>query len=142
LKSRDRDIRAEKRHKKKQADGEVHVRAPEEASAAQVFLPADLLDFNTGPLGLCWVDVISDSMGGTLNLGDKVAVDLTDRSAHQGGVFLICDLGKTKTFARLHWASETQVELLSDNPHIPPITRDPAQFEVLGRVVLRISRVG
>jgi phage repressor protein C with HTH and peptisase S24 domain len=92
-----------------------------------------------------WFEVRGDSMEPTLNGGDWVGVNTTDRALGQGGVFAIRDGNGeilVKRLRRLRGEQSALVEIVSDNPRQGNDVEALDAIIVFGRIVARISRVG
>lgn len=91
-----------------------------------------------------WVlEVIGDSMAPTLNSGDRVLVDTTQKSLTPDGIFVIDD-GEGPMVKRLQRdleAETARVYVISDNPAHRTFALSLDRFRVVGRVCGKISRL-
>ncbi|MYL22520.1 hypothetical protein GLV89_01715 [Halomonas alkaliantarctica] len=89
------------------------------------------------------VKVRGDSMLGTLDDGDWVLVDRTNRDPRQEGVFLLLVSGERR-IKRVQRLAGGALYLISDNDHYQPEMIKPQDMhdvEILGRCEIRIGRV-
>lgn len=86
------------------------------------------------------VTAAGDSMADTIEHGDKVLVNKSDRSPSPPGVFALWD-GVATVVKRLEivpGSTPPKVRVISDNPHYPAYERAPDEIQIIGRVVARI----
>lgn len=84
-----------------------------------------------------------DSMAGTLDDGDWVLVDRSNRDVRQEGVFLLLVSGERR-IKRVQRLAGGALYLISDNAHYQPEMIRPEELqdvEILGRCEVRIGRV-
>ena len=114
------------------------------------WLPDEIRTINNLQLTLsnssrvCWHLVAGDSMKGTIDGGDWVAIDLFDKGVGQGGVFALRDCTGEVIVKRVRWArgSDPQkIELISDNPKQGSEIEFLSKIEIIGRVIGRTTRV-
>lgn len=93
-----------------------------------------------------WLSVVGDSMSGTLESGDWVGVDTSDRLIGQGGVFALRDKTTSeilvKRLRRVRGSDPVKIEIISDNPKQGNEIELAELIHVIGRVVARLGRVG
>lgn len=107
-------------------------------------LPADYLrDLGIRPSRAFVVEVKGDSMSPTLESGDRVMVDMGDRAPSPPGVFALWDgLGLVvKRLDPILDGDEPRVAIISDNPKHRAYERTMDEINIVGRVVLRASRM-
>ena len=119
----------------------------EDAILGEILLPGYLQrELSNAPSGrIHWVRVRGDSMEPTLKAGDHVAVDTTDTSIAQGGMFVARNGDGeiiVKRFFRIPKSDPAMIEVRSDNPMEPTRTVDSDWISIIGRVVAKIARIG
>lgn len=88
--------------------------------------PSDRLKLVTG---------IGDSMYPTLNWGDMILIDTTDKQlARQDGVYWI-DIYGAAGLKRLRNVGKGRVLVISDNPNVPDMEVDAADLRIQGRAI-------
>jgi phage repressor protein C with HTH and peptisase S24 domain len=96
------------------------------------------------PSRICWHLVAGDSMKGTIDGGDWVAIDMFDKGVGQGGVFALRDCTGEVIVKRVRWVRGShpqKIELISDNPKQGSETEFLSKIEIIGRVIGRTTRV-
>lgn len=92
-----------------------------------------------GVLGheLAVIEVIGDSMGDTLNSGDRILVDMSDRNPARPGVFVIWDSDATvvKRLEKIPASDPAKLVLISDNKNHRAYEVPAELVTVVGRVV-------
>ena len=95
-----------------------------------------LKEFNANISSCSMVKVKGDSMYPTLNTGDKILVDTSQKDIIDGKIYIIRieDMLKVK---RLHKLIRGRIEVISDNKEYGKETLEPEKdnFEVCGRVL-------
>jgi transcriptional regulator with XRE-family HTH domain len=89
------------------------------------------------------VEVIGDSMVPALASGEKVMVNIEDRTPSPPGVFVVWD-GMGMVIKRIEYlpgAEPPRVRISSDNPRYVPYERALEEAHILGRIVGRWARV-
>lgn len=119
----------------------------EDAVLGEILLPGYLQrELSAAPAGrIHWIRVRGDSMEPTLKGGDHIAVDTTDASIAQGGMFVARNGDGeiiVKRFFRIPKTDPAQIEIRSDNPLEPTRTVDADWITIIGRVVAKIARIG
>lgn len=120
----------------------------EDAVMGEILLPSYLQrEMTNAPAGrVHWVRVRGDSMEPTLRGGDHVAVDTTDVSIAQGGLFVARNGDGeiiVKRFFRIPGSDPVQIEIRSDNTTFePPRIVDADWITIIGRVVAKIGLLG
>ncbi|MCZ0930318.1 hypothetical protein L0636_07760 [Halomonas janggokensis] len=107
------------------------------------FSSAELADQGLDPAQVVGVKVRGDSMLGTLDDGDWVLVDRSNRDPKQEGVFLLLVSGERR-IKRVQRLAGGALFLISDNDHYQPEMIKPQDMhdvEILGRCEIRIGRV-
>ncbi|MEG3080852.1 S24 family peptidase [Halomonas sp. 5021] len=107
------------------------------------FSTAELSDQGLDPAQVVGVKVRGDSMLGTLDDGDWVLVDRSNRDPKQEGVFLLLVSGERR-IKRVQRLAGGALYLISDNDHYQPEMIKPQDMhdvEILGRCEIRIGRV-
>jgi hypothetical protein len=108
-------------------------------------LPQDYLryELHTSPQRTMMLEVIGDSMFPTLQSGDRVVVDYGHTRPIPDGLYVI-DEGHGPMVKRLQLVRRTdpaEVEIISDNQNHRPYRLTEGEFQVLGRVCARITRM-
>lgn len=109
-----------------------------ETIVEQLAFPAGYLRRITSasPRDLAIIGVKGDSMSPTLADDDVVMVDTAKRDLSFDGLFVLRDGGASLLVKRIGRGSRRgSVVLISDNRTYPPIERDIADIEVVGKVV-------
>jgi phage repressor protein C with HTH and peptisase S24 domain len=89
----------------------------------------------TPPHRLKLVTGIGDSMYPTLNWGDVILIDTTDKQlARQDGVYWI-DVYGAAGLKRLRNVGKDRVLVISDNPNVPDMEVDAADLRIQGRAI-------
>lgn len=120
----------------------------EDAILGEILLPSYLQrEFSPAPAGrIHWVKVRGDSMEPTLRGGDHVAVDTTDTSIAQGGMFVARNGNGeiiVKRFFFIPKSDPPMIEIRSDNVAVePPKVVEADWVKIIGRVVAKIGRIG
>lgn len=107
------------------------------------FSTAELTEQGLNPAQVVGVKVRGDSMLGTLDDGDWVLVDRSNRDPKQEGVFLLLVSGERR-IKRVQRLAGGALYLISDNDHYQPEMIKPQDMhdvEILGRCEIRIGRV-
>ncbi len=107
------------------------------------FSTAELTEQGLNPAQVVGVKVRGDSMLGTLDDGDWVLVDRSNRDLKQEGVFLLLVSGERR-IKRVQRLAGGALYLISDNDHYQPEMIKPQDMhdvEILGRCEIRIGRV-
>lgn len=107
------------------------------------FSTAELSNQGLDPAQVVGVKVRGDSMLGTLDDGDWVLVDRSNRDPKQEGVFLLLVSGERR-IKRVQRLAGGALYLISDNDHYQPEMIKPQDMhdvEILGRCEIRIGRV-
>ncbi len=107
------------------------------------FSSAELAEQGLDPAQVVGVKVRGDSMLGTLDDGDWVLVDRSNRDPKQEGVFLLLVSGERR-IKRVQRLAGGALYLISDNDHYQPEMIKPQDMhdvEILGRCEIRIGRV-
>lgn len=91
------------------------------------------------PAMLSAIRVEGDSMEATLRDGDEILVDRTPRPLRDG--IHVVRTGDALLVKRLDLASPGRVALVSDNPAYRTIELEPADVQVIGRVVWKSGRL-
>lgn len=107
------------------------------------FSSAELAEQGLDPAQVVGVKVRGDSMLGTLDDGDWVLVDRSNRDPKQEGVFLLLVSGERR-IKRVQRLAGGALYLISDNDHYQPEMIKPQDMhdvEVLGRCEIRIGRI-
>ena len=89
------------------------------------------------------VEVIGDSMVPALASGEKVMVNIEDRTPSPPGVFVVWD-GMGMVIKRIEYlpgGEPPRVRISSDNPRYAPYERALEEAHILGRIVGRWARV-
>jgi len=83
------------------------------------------------------IEVIGDSMSPTLNAGDRVMIDVTDKNPTPPGIFALFDgYGViVKRLERVARAEPPAIRVISDNPHHGPFELTSDEAHIIGRVV-------
>lgn len=94
-------------------------------------------ELRLSPTNLAVVEVQGDSMMPTLQSGDRVLVDHSDRNPAQPGVYAIWDSNATvvKRIEKIPASDPPKIVLISDNKSHHEYTVDAALVNVIGRVV-------
>lgn len=93
--------------------------------------------FGASPAGIAVLEVIGDSMLGTLNPGEKVFVNTGDRSPTPPGIFVVWD-GMGLVLKRVEYIPHSdppKVRIVSDNKAYQPYERLLDEAYIQGRVV-------
>lgn len=101
------------------------------------FAPSWLRAQGLDPAHLSAIAVCGDSMEPTLAEGDEILVD-TRPARLRSGVHVV-RVDEQLLVKRLQ--AERPGTLISDNAMYPPVERDPAEVEVIGRVVWKAGRL-
>ncbi|OAZ99733.1 S24 family peptidase [Halomonas sp. G11] len=107
------------------------------------FPSSELAEQGLDPAQVVGVKVRGDSMLGTLDDGDWVLVDRSNRDPKQEGVFLLLVSGERR-IKRVQRLAGGALYLISDNDHYQPEMIKPQDMhdvEILGRCEIRIGRV-
>jgi phage repressor protein C with HTH and peptisase S24 domain len=107
------------------------------------FSSTELAEQGLDPAQVVGVKVRGDSMLGTLDDGDWVLVDRSNRDPKQEGVFLLLVSGERR-IKRVQRLAGGALFLISDNEHYQPEMIKPQDMhdvEILGRCEIRIGRV-
>ena len=107
------------------------------------FSSSELAEQGLDPAQVVGVKVRGDSMLGTLDDGDWVLVDRSNRDPKQEGVFLLLVSGERR-IKRVQRLAGGALFLISDNEHYQPEMIKPQDMhyvENLGRCEIRIGRV-
>lgn len=91
------------------------------------------------PAMLSAIRVEGDSMEATLRDGDEILVDRTPRPLRDG--IHVVRTGDALLVKRLDLASPGRIALVSDNPAYRTIELEPADVQVIGRVVWKSGRL-
>ncbi len=115
------------------------VAAGEQAIGAFRFSRKWLRELGFDPAMLSAICVIGDSMEPTLRDGDEI---LVDRSPHppRDGIHVV-RLDDTLLVKRVDASRPGQLTLISDNRSYQPISVDPAEAKIVGRVVWKSGRL-
>lgn len=89
------------------------------------------------------IEVIGDSMADTLNSGDRILVDMTDRNPARPGVFVLWDSDATvvKRVEKIPASDPPVLVLISDNPSHRPYEVNAEFVNIVGRVVWYARRL-
>lgn len=93
--------------------------------------------FGVGPEGIVILEVKGDSMLGTLNPGEKVLVNVSDRTPSPPGVFVVWD-GMGLVLKRVEYLPQSdppKVRIVSDNPRYASYERTVEEAFIQGRVI-------
>ena len=107
------------------------------------FSSSELAEQGLDPAQVVGVKVRGDSMLGTLDDGDWVLVDRSNRDPKQEGVFLLLVSGERR-IKRVQRLAGGALYLISDNDHYQPEMIKPQDMhdvEILGRCEIRIGRI-
>lgn len=108
-------------------------------------LPDDYLrELGVRPARAFVVEIKGDSMSPTLESGDRVMVDMEDRTPSPPGVFALWDgigLVVKRLDPVLDDGDDPKIAIISDNAKHRAYERTMAEINIIGRVVLRASRM-
>lgn len=96
---------------------------------------------SASPDQLFWTAGDGDSMEPTIRSGEIILIDRSQTSPRMGdGIWAIAygDVGMIK---RLRPLPDGRVEILSDNPVIPPAIASDGELHVIGRVIAAVRRL-
>lgn len=88
----------------------------------------------TPPAKLTWTRGRGDSMGATVQDGDLVLIDLSQKTVREQDLIWAFTIGDIGMIKRLR-VRGGEVTILSDNNRVPPDTATPGEINVVGRVV-------
>lgn len=112
--------------------GRIAAGQPIEAIAGEETL--DLSEFLLGPRRYA-LRVVGDSMSGVGILsGDTVVVEHAD-TAHNGEIIVALIDNEEATLKRLNRLQDGHIELIAENPAIPPMIYHPSRVRIQGIVV-------
>ena len=124
--------------------GGVAVRASDTGEAWR--LPSQFVerDIHANPSDIEIYTVSSDTMVPTLNIGDRVVINVRLRQPSPAGIFLI-EEGDAAICMRLQMIGAQRngqlVRVSADNPHYVAYESKLAELRVRGRVVARLHRI-
>lgn len=95
---------------------------------------------HTPPSKLTFTLGKGDSMRPTIQDGDMVLIDRSQRSVHEQDAHWALTIGDVGMIKRLRVRGET-VTILSDNKEVPPDTAHPDEINIVGRVIFIGRRV-
>jgi phage repressor protein C with HTH and peptisase S24 domain len=93
--------------------------------------------FGANPGDIVIIQVIGDSMLGTLNPGERVFVNLKDRTPSPPGIFVVWD-GIGLVMKRVEYLAHSKpprIRIMSDNPKYEPYERTIDEAFIQGRVI-------
>lgn len=93
--------------------------------------------YGATPDNVVILEVVGDSMAPTLIPGQKVMVDIRDRSPTPPGIFVVWD-GAGMVLKRVQYLAHSdppRVRITSDNPHYEPYERLADEAYIQGRVI-------
>lgn len=114
---------------------------------AEWVMPPNFLRHELGarPASIIVMEVIGDSMKGTLDSGDRVLVDTAQNVFGQDAVYVIDDgdsAPRVKRLAKILFSSPPAVAIISDNPAAHREERiEINDLRIIGRVVGRVTRM-
>jgi len=120
--------------------GGVAVRASDTGEAWR--LPSQFVerDIHANPSDIEIYTVSSDTMVPTLNIGDRVVINVRLRQPSPAGIFLI-EEGDAAICMRLQMIGAQLVRVSADNAHYVAYESKLAELRVRGRVVARLHRI-
>lgn len=95
---------------------------------------------STPPARLAWAAGEGDSMEPTIRSGEVVLIDTSADKRHFDDTIWAVAIGEVGMIKRLRSRGET-VELLSDNPLVPPQTAADGELHPVGRVIAVVRRL-
>ena len=107
-------------------------------------IPSDLIPLESQNKNLALVLVRGDSMTPDIKEGDRVIIDIDDKTPSPAGIFALDDgAGGTviKRLEILFQQDQKSIRIISSNPHYSPYEVKADQITIIGRVILRIGRV-
>jgi len=96
---------------------------------------------DTAPEHLFSATGIGESMYPTIHTSDVVLVDRSQNTARMADQIWACVYGEVGMIKRLRPLPNGGVEILSDNPSVPPKTAFDGELHIIGRVVAVVRRM-
>jgi len=94
------------------------------------------------PMGnLVWTSGVGDSMEPTIRDGDPLLADLSQNRLTRHDAIWICALGDIGMVKRLRPLPDGSVEILSDNPQVPPMHAADGELHIIARVLGKWGRL-
>lgn len=124
------------------SDGELRI-LDEVVKDRWLIPPSYMRDLGVSQSRAFVVEIKGDSMSPTLESGDRVMVDMSDRIPSPPGVFVLWD-GYSMVAKRLdhvHGTDEPRLSIMSDNPKHKAYEQPLDEVNVVGRVVWRAQRM-
>ena len=90
---------------------------------------------------LVWTSGVGDSMEPTIRDGDPLLADLGQDRLIEHDAIWICMLGEIGMIKRLRPHPDGSIEILSDNPSVPPMRATDGELHIIGRVLGRWGRL-
>jgi len=87
------------------------------------------------------INVIGESMEPTLKEGSVVFVDKNDTNVKKGGIFIL-STADGLFIKRVLYRVDGSCDIISDNPAYPPQRISAGSFEIIGKVIGTVSKIG
>lgn len=96
---------------------------------------------DAAPEHLCWAAGQGDSMFPTIGHGEPILIDLGDKTPRMSDLIWAFAYGDIGMIKRLRPLPDGSVEILSDNPNVPPARAVDGELHIIGRVVAVVRRL-
>lgn len=95
---------------------------------------------HSAPASLAWARGKGDSMAPTINDGDMVLIDRSERRVEDQDLIWAFTLGDMAMIKRLRIRGE-EVTIMSDNASVRPATAHPEEINIIGRITRVVKPV-